>query len=129
MIIGTGVDIVEVARINQSIEKYGDKFLQKTFTQSEIDYCSNTANSTERFAARFAAKEAAMKALGTGWQEGVGFLSIEVLKNDLGAPSLRFHGRAEEIIKEKNCSGSFVSYSHIKAYAVAQVVLEGSNVE
>ncbi len=125
MIIGIGVDIIEVDRIRESISRYGNKFLRKTFTPQEIEYCKNSANAEERFAARFAAKEAAMKALGTGWQEGVGFLSIEIIKQENGAPSLKFNGHAEEILKQQNYSSSFVSYSHIKEYAIAQVVIEG----
>lgn len=125
MIIGIGTDIIEVGRIRESIAKYGDKFLKKTFTENEISFCKSVANSEERFAARFAVKEAAMKAIGTGWQEGVGFLSIEVLKEENGKPYLKFHGAAEKILADKGFSEAFVSYSHVSEYAVAFVTLVG----
>ena len=80
MIVGTGIDIAEVPRIADAIARYGDRFLNKIYTEGEIRYCQSKANKAERFAARFAAKEAAMKALGTGWNHGVRFRDIEVAR-------------------------------------------------
>ncbi len=79
MIVGTGIDIAEVPRIRQSIERFGDRFLQRIYTAGEIRYCDSKANRVERYAARFAAKEAAMKALGTGWNHGVRWRDCEVV--------------------------------------------------
>ena len=80
MIIGTGIDIAEVPRIRQSIARFGDRFLQRIYTEGEIRYCDSKANRAERYAARFAAKEAAMKALGTGWSHGVRWRDCEVTR-------------------------------------------------
>ena len=80
MIVGTGIDIAEVPRIAESIERFGERFLRRVFTEEEIRYCDSKANRVERYAARFAAKEAAMKALGTGWNRGVRWRDIEVLR-------------------------------------------------
>jgi holo-[acyl-carrier protein] synthase len=80
MIVGTGIDIAEVRRIGQSIARFGDRFLERVFTAGEISYCDSKANRMERYAARFAAKEAAMKALGTGWSQGVRWCDCEVTR-------------------------------------------------
>jgi holo-[acyl-carrier protein] synthase len=78
MIVGTGIDIAEVPRIEASIQRFGDRFLRRIFTEAEIRYCESKANRVERYAARFAAKEAAMKAIGTGWNHGVTWRDVEV---------------------------------------------------
>src|SRR6267154_6019652 len=97
MIVGTGIDIAEVPRIAQALARYGDRFLHRVFTEGEIRYCDSKANRVERYAARFAAKEAAMKALGTGWSRGVRWRDCEVVRLPGGRPSLTFHGRAGQI--------------------------------
>src|SRR3974390_73226 len=97
MIVGTGIDIAEVPRIRQSIERYGDRFLHRVFTDGEISYCRSKSNFDERYAARFAAKEAAMKALGTGWNYGVRWRDIEVVRMPGGRPTMAFHGTAAEL--------------------------------
>src|SRR5712675_3790730 len=96
MILGTGVDIAEVPRIRHAIERFGDRFLRRIFTEGEIRYCDSKANRVERYAARFAAKEAAMKALGTGWSRGVRWRDCEVARMPGGRPTISFHGRAAE---------------------------------
>src|ERR1700690_606008 len=96
MIVGTGIDIAEVPRIRQSITRFGDRFLQRIYTAGEIRYCDSKANRVERYAARFAAKEAAMKALGTGWSHGVRWRDCEVTRLPGGRPTMTFHGRAGE---------------------------------
>ncbi len=96
MIVGTGIDIAEVPRIRQSIERFGDRFLQRIFTPGEIHYCDSKMNRFERYAARFAAKEAAMKALGTGWNHGVRWRDCEVTRMPGGRPTIAFHGKAAE---------------------------------
>ena len=88
MIVGTGIDIAEVPRIAQALARHGDRFLHRVFTEGEIRYCDSKANRIERYAARFAAKEAAMKALGTGWNHGVRWRDIEVCASpEAGPPS------------------------------------------
>src|SRR5277367_2283094 len=96
MIVGTGIDIAEVPRIRQAIERFGERFLQRIFTAGERAYCDSKANREERYAARFAAKEAAMKALGTGWNHGVRWRDCEVIRLPGGRPSMKFHGKAAE---------------------------------
>src|SRR5258708_29705805 len=97
MIVGTGIDIAEVPRIREAITRFGDRFLQRIFSAGEILYCDSKANRVERYAARFAAKEAAMKALGTGWNHGVRWLDSEVTRLPRRRPTLTFHGKAGEI--------------------------------
>src|ERR1017187_4718483 len=96
MIVGTGIDIAEVPRIAESIQRFGSRFLRRVFTEDEIRYCDSKANRAERYAARFAAKEAAMKALGTGWSQGVRWRDLEVKRQPGGRPTLAFHGKAAE---------------------------------
>src|SRR5258708_34850570 len=97
MIVGTGIDIAEVPRIAQALARHGDRFLRRVFTEGEIRYCDSKANRVERYAARFAAKEAAMKALGTGWNHGVRWRDIEVSRQSGVLPTITFHGRAAQV--------------------------------
>jgi holo-[acyl-carrier protein] synthase len=90
MILGTGVDIAEVSRIRESIERFGDRFLRRIFTDGEIRYCERKANRFESYAARFAAKEAGMKALGTGWSHGIRWRDIEVVRPKGSVPPFNF---------------------------------------
>lgn len=124
MIVGTGIDIAEVPRIRQSIERFGDRFLQRIYTAGEIRYCDSKANRIERFAARFAAKEAAMKALGTGWSHGVRWRDCEVVRLPGGRPNIQFHGRAGEIAARLGVRNSSLSITHTAEQALAQVILE-----
>lgn len=126
MILGTGIDIIEIARIEELILRHGNHFLKKIYTAEEKDYCQPKALAAQHYAARFAAKEAAMKALGTGWQKGIGFLSIEVFREGLGRPSLRFHGNALQASLELGVAHIHLSLSHSREHAIAQVILEGS---
>src|SRR5436190_19594056 len=97
MIVGTGIDIAEVPRIQQSIERFGRRFLERVYTTGEMNYCESKANRTERYAARFAAKEAAMKALGTGWNHGVRWRDVEVCRAPGGRQTIVFHGVAAQV--------------------------------
>jgi holo-[acyl-carrier protein] synthase len=124
MIVGTGIDIAEVPRIAESIERFGSRFIQRVFTEGEIEYCESKANRIERYAARFAAKEAAMKALGTGWNHGVRWRDVEVYREPGRRPTIKFHGKAAEFavrLKMKNVS---LSISHTREQAIASVILE-----
>jgi holo-[acyl-carrier protein] synthase len=124
MIVGTGIDITEVPRIAESIERFGDRFLQRIFTPGEIRYCDSKANRVECYAARFAAKEAAMKALGTGWNHGVRWCDCEVVRMPGGRPTLKFHGKAAEFAAKLGTNNIALSLTHTKEQAMAQVILE-----
>jgi len=124
MIVGTGIDIAEVPRIAKSIERFGDRFLQRVFTGGEIRYCDSKANRIERYAARFAAKEAAMKAIGTGWNCGVAWRDVEVSRMPGGRPTIRFHGKAAEFANKLGTKNVALSISHTDQIAIAQVILE-----
>jgi holo-[acyl-carrier protein] synthase len=124
MIVGTGIDIAEVPRIRQSIERFGQRFLQRIFTAGEIRYCDSKANRFERYAARFAAKEAAMKALGTGWNHGVRWRDCEVVRIPGGRPTIAFHGKAAEFAVKLGMKNAALSLTHTAEQAIAQVILE-----
>jgi holo-[acyl-carrier protein] synthase len=124
MIVGTGIDIAEVPRVAESIERFGERFLHRVFTAEEIRYCDAKANRAERYAARFAAKEAAMKALGTGWNHGVRWRDIEVFRQPGRRPTIRFHGRAAELATRLGTKNVALSLSHTPEQAIASVILE-----
>jgi holo-[acyl-carrier protein] synthase len=121
MVIGIGTDIIEIDRIKNSIEKYGDKFLSKIYTEAEINYCQNKANKFQHFAARFAAKEAVYKALVTGWQEVLSWQDIEIFNEATGMPRVTIFGKLKEFLSEdKNLK---VSISHSKNYVTAVAII------
>ena len=124
MIVGTGIDIAEVPRIRQSIERFGSRFLERIYTPGEIRYCDSKANRVERYAARFAAKEAAMKALGTGWNHGVRWRDCEVARLPGGRPTIAFHGKAAEFAARLGVKNAALSITHTAEQAFAQVILE-----
>ena len=124
MIVGLGVDLAEVDRIQTAIERHGQAFLMRVFTPNEIAYCERHRNKYERYAGRFAAKEAAMKALGTGWRRGVRWLDIEVTRNSAGKPSLHLNGRAREFADHLRVKHISLSVTHSANTAFAQVVFE-----
>jgi holo-[acyl-carrier protein] synthase len=124
MIVGTGIDMAEVRRIGHSLERFGDRFLQRIYTAGEISYCDSKANRVERYAARFAAKEAAMKALGTGWSHGVRWRDCEVTRLPGGRPAIAFHGTAGEFAARLGVKNAALSISHTAELAIAQVILE-----
>jgi len=124
MIVGTGIDLTEIGRIQQSLDRYGQRFLDRIYTAAEQAYCMRKRKSAESFAARFAAKEAAAKALGTGISFGVNWLEIEVVRELSGKPSLRFHGRAAQIAGRMGIVSSTLSLTHTSQIAMASVVLE-----
>ncbi|HLH09824.1 MAG TPA: holo-ACP synthase [Terriglobales bacterium] len=124
MIIGTGIDIVEVPRISASIERFGVRFTTRIFTDAEIRYCESKANADERFAVRFAAKEAAMKAIGTGWRGGITWHDFEVQRAAGGRPTIVFSGVAGKIADRMGMRRASLSLSHTAQHAIAQVILE-----
>jgi holo-[acyl-carrier protein] synthase len=127
MIVGTGIDIAEVPRIALSIARFGERFLRRVYTEGEIRYCESKANRVERYAARFAAKEAAMKALGTGWNHGVRWRDVEVTRLPGGRPTMTFHGKAAEFAVRLGAVHVALSISHTSEQAIAQVILENEN--
>ena len=123
MIKGIGVDLVEISRIELSIKKYGEQFLQKVFTDLEIRYCSGKAKPSGHFAARFAAKEAVAKALSTGWAGGFRWKDVEVSNDTSGKPSVTLKGELEKTMRG---SAIFLSLSHSETSVVAFAIIEGS---
>lgn len=125
MIVGSGVDLAEVARIRKSIERYGERFLRRVYTPAEIAYVEGKKNRFERYAARFAAKEAGMKAIGTGWKNGVRWVDFEVINLGSGKPTLRLSGKAAELAGQLGVRSVALSLSHTEQLAIAEVILEG----
>jgi holo-[acyl-carrier protein] synthase len=124
MLVGTGIDIVEIDRIAQSIARYGARFTNRIFTAEEIEYCQRKKNGAESFAARFAAKEAGAKALGTGIQYGISWKELEVRREPGQRPNLYFSGRAGEIAAKLGVRHISLSLTHSNTTAMAVVHLE-----
>ena len=124
MIVGSGIDLCEVPRIQSAIARHGRRFIERVFTGREIAYAESKANRYERYAARFAAKEAGMKALGTGWRGGIRWHDFEVANLSSGRPTLRFHGKAAELAEERGVRGVALSITHTAGQALAMVILE-----
>lgn len=121
-IIGLGVDITEIDRIAATLDRYGDRFMQRVFTEGEIAYCTRRKNAAIHFAGRFASKEAAMKALGTGHTQQVLWRDIEVVRHG-GPPQLRFHGGAARRYAKLGALSSLLTITHTDAIAFAEVLL------
>jgi len=125
MVVGTGIDVVEIERVARSIERYGSRFLERVYTAAEITYCQRKRrNAAESFAARFAAKEAGAKALGTGIGFGVTWRELEVGREPAGRPLLLLHGRAAEIAASLGVRRSSLSITHTRTQSMALVILE-----
>jgi holo-[acyl-carrier protein] synthase len=124
MILGVGTDLVEVGRIQESIDRFGDRFLHRIYTDREKEYCLGKANAAERFAGRFAAKEAGMKAIGTGWRRGVTWRDFEVATEPSGRPTLKLYGVAEGIAKKLGVGRISLSITHTAREGFAMVILE-----
>jgi len=124
VIVGTGVDLAEVPRIQASIERYGQKFIQRIYTPREIAYVERKANKFERYAARFAAKEAGMKAIGTGWRRGVRWQDFEVANLPSGKPTLLLHGVAAKFAEKLGVKNVSLSLTHTRELGMAHVILE-----
>jgi holo-[acyl-carrier protein] synthase len=124
MIVGIGVDIVGIERMRRALERQGERFIRRLFTAAEQEYCRAHRDAAPYYAARFAAKEALLKALGTGWTQGVTWLDVEVRRNEMGAPKLMLRGRAEEVCRSLGTGSIHISLSHSEESAVAFVILE-----
>ena len=125
MVLGTGTDIIEIDRIEASILRFGQRFLERIFTPGEIAYCQiKKKNSAESFAARFAAKEAAAKALGTGISRGISWLEIEVRRQPGERPTLHLTGRAADRATALGAKRLHLSLTHSRSFALAVVIAE-----
>ncbi len=124
MIIGTGVDVIEIARIGSVLERLKDRFIARVFTSAEQQFCNQHRDPVPHYAVRFAAKEALFKAIGTGWAKGVTWLDAEVLRERQEAPALRLHGEAQRLSELMGVKKVHVSLSHSDQWAVALVILE-----
>lgn len=125
-VIGIGIDMVEVSRIEELIEHWGPRFLDKIFTPEEQQTCMHRRFPHIHFSGRFAIKEAMLKALGTGLRSGLRWKDISTINNRLGKPTVQLFGRVRERADQMGVSTIFSSISHEQDYAIAQVLLEGS---
>ncbi len=122
MIVGLGTDIVEIVRIGQMVERHGEMFLNRVYTEEEVRYCQRKKESYEHFAGRWAAKEAVMKALGTGFIRGIGWRDIEVLSQKSGQPTIAIHGGASDFAEKLGIDQILITISHCRAYATATAI-------
>jgi len=125
-VLAHGVDMVDCARLRESIDRHGRRFLERVFTPAELAYCLGKKRETEHLAGRFAAKEAVLKVLGTGWRDGINWTDIEVLNAPSGQPHVRLSGRCREIADQRGLATILVSISHIATHAIASAVASGS---
>jgi len=123
-VLGVGVDIVETERIERSLQRFGERFLHRVFTDGEIAYCQSMKYPARHFAARFAAKEAVSKAFGTGIGKAMGWRDIDVQKKPSGEPFVILDGSARSLADERNVRGVWISLSHTNHHAVAMIALE-----
>ena len=125
MVLGLGTDLIETRRVEESIDRFGERFLERIFTPGEIAYCQRKRkNAAESFAARFAAKEAGAKALGTGISRGVNWKEFEVRREASGRPTLHLSGRAAELAAAMGIKKIQLSLTHSRELALAVVVVE-----
>lgn len=122
MIVGLGTDIIETVRIGQMIERHGEHFLQRVYTEQEILYCQRRKEAVQHYAGRWAAKEAVMKTLGTGFTKGVGWADIEVKTHRSGQPYIVLTGGASDIAKSLGIDEVLITISHCRSYATATAV-------
>lgn len=129
MIVGTGIDIVNIHRIERVMTRWGKSFLDRVYTEREISLCQQKHNPSQCFAIRFAAKEAFLKALGVGLRNGIQWRDIEIENDPMGKPFLSLHGRVKEILQTYRIERTLITLSHDYSYAVAHVILEGKDYE
>jgi len=121
-VVAHGVDLVDCKRLAESIERHGERFLNRVFTEKELAYCRGRKRHLEHLAGRFAAKEAVLKVLGTGWANGISWTDIEVLNTPSGKPVVTLAGRCRQIADEQGLSSILISISHIETHAIASAV-------
>ncbi len=122
MIIGHGFDLVDTARVQRMLDAHGERFLMRCFTEGEQTYARAQKRCVEHLAGRLAVKEAVVKALGTGFTQGIGWTDIETLRGDAGQPSIALHGQAKRVVQALGVTGWLVSISHVKSLAGASVI-------
>ncbi|MEW6375133.1 MAG: holo-ACP synthase [Thermodesulfobacteriota bacterium] len=127
MIVGTGIDIVNIERIERLMARWGDLFLNRVYTEKEMIWCQHRTRPSECFAIRFAAKEAFLKAIGWGLRNGIQWTDIEVENDPMGKPSFAFHRKAREVLETHRIERTLLTLSHDRPYAVAHVILVGSS--
>jgi holo-[acyl-carrier protein] synthase len=126
-VLGLGTDIIECLRIAKMIEKHGELFLQRVYTEHEIGYCSSRKAANQHYAGRWAAKEAVLKAMGTGWSRGIRWRDIEVKVELGGKPHVHIHGTAKEICSELGITDMLISISHCRSHATATAIAVGED--
>jgi len=124
MIQGTGIDIIEIEKLEKIIKRSGERFIRRVFTKSEIIYCNKKRWKYQHFAVRFAAKEALFKAFGTGWQKGFRWIDVETLNDEGGRPRINLFGKVGELARRMKIKKIHISLAHSGNYVVAQVILE-----
>ena len=124
-IIGVGTDIIECLRIAQMIDRHGELFIRRVYTDHEIAYCSTKKAATQHYAGRWAAKEAVLKALGTGWVRGISWRDVEVRHRPGGAPTVALCGGAKEVLDRSGITRMHISISHCRSHATAYAIAEG----
>jgi holo-[acyl-carrier protein] synthase len=127
VIVGSGIDVVEIARIQRALDRSGERFVRRVFAGPEIDACSAHARPAALYSMCFAAKEAVLKALGTGWSAGARWVEIETLPQASGAPSLRLHGRVAELAVERGAALQHLALSRSRSHAIAMALFEGGS--
>jgi holo-[acyl-carrier protein] synthase len=123
-IIGIGTDIIECLRIAQMIERHGELFITRVYTDAEIEYCTARKAATQHYSGRWAAKEAVLKALGTGWRRGISWRDIEIRNDRKGAPTVNLRAGARDVMEKAGIRRLHISISHCRSFAVAHVVAE-----
>jgi holo-[acyl-carrier protein] synthase len=126
-IIGIGTDIIECLRIAQMIDRHGELFIRRVYTEHEIAYCSTKKAATQHYAGRWAAKEAVLKALGTGWIRGISWRDVEIRHNPGGAPTIALRGGAKYVCDRSGIKEMHISISHCRSHATAYAIAEGSD--
>ncbi|MDZ4779691.1 MAG: holo-ACP synthase [Planctomycetia bacterium] len=128
-VIGIGTDIVECLRIAQMIERHGELFISRVYTDHEIEYCQTRKQSTQHFAGRWAAKEAVLKALGTGWRRGISWRDVEIRNDPSGKPTVALRGGARDVVEELHIATMHISISHCRSHATAYALAVGDDDE
>ena len=122
MIIGHGIDVVEIPRLAEALARHGDRFIERVFTPTERDYCLGKKRELEHLAGRFAAKEAVLKVLGTGWAGQISWLDVEVTNNPAGQPSVRLAGESARVAERLGIARILISISHTGDWAAASAI-------
>ncbi|MFB3894037.1 MAG: holo-ACP synthase [Phycisphaerae bacterium] len=121
-VVAHGIDMVDCRRLKESIDRHGQRFLKRVFTETELAYCIGKKREIEHLAGRFAAKEAVLKVLGTGWRSGINWTDVEVRNEPSGQPKVYLAGRCREIADELGITDIFISISHIETHAIASAI-------